>query len=166
MTPEGLPMRKTSDFFPLLNPNNSNGLFEPLDIWDKNAWQNKNRRIWTPEEIEELCPVESRDFVKNLTISDRYVLLLNFNRDIAENQIINPDKYAKTTAYIGKIIQMGKEVFTKKNFPQGAEATYNDWVIYNFLEGRPRKSKNNVFTIIKDKYISGPVKDPTEFNYY
>jgi len=166
MIQEVLRMRKTSDFFPFLNPHDSNGLFEPMDFWEKNAWQNKNRRLWTAEEIEELCPEDSRDFVKNLTISDTYVLLLNFNRDIAENQIINPDKYTRTTAYIGKIIQMGKEVFTKRNFPQGASATYNDWVTYMPLEGRARKAKKNVFTIIKDKHISGLVEDPSEFNYY
>lgn len=162
---ENLQMRKISDFFPVLNSRCKNGLFEPLKDLPIDAWQNKNRHAWTEEEIEAICDEKDRVFVKNIRLGDREILLLNFNRENIKSKIAYHEKYPNATIYLGKIVQMGKEAFTHRYFKFGSTGTFNDWVSYNPIDGRPKRSRKTNFTIIKDIHLSGLARDPEEFNY-
>lgn len=150
------------EIFPVMNRNCQNGIFEPLEFWDKDDWRNKNRRNWTEEELSNLY-TEICDFP--IELKNREILLVDYNRE-ESMEFVSNDKYAQDTIFLGRIIKMGTKAFNRIKFKLGADATYNDWVFYNLIKAKIINTKKHKLIVIKDTDLWGLARDPKEFKYY
>lgn len=133
--------------FPVQNRNVENGVYEPLKHLPKNHWKNKNRHDWTAEEKSKLLiDAFGTDEIDPAPV---YVILEEYDPQ-SDNKfgIIDTDPHKYDKWHVGRIVAMGSQCFDTVKFPEGATATFNDYVNFNPYEAhRTRQYKSNLIRI-------------------
>lgn len=136
-------------------------LFQPVARFPSNHWYNKNRRLWTPEELEAFWKehLGNSDF----NLQKPKLLLKPFNEKEEAFLINHEIKNSKLVC--GKVIKIGELAFDKISFPFGATCTYNDWIMYNPISAERIDLNNKKFFLLDDRDVNGVINDPTLIIY-
>ncbi len=129
----------------------------PLPDIPKDHWENKNRHVWTQEQIDKLWRDEVGLFEFNINGCD--VLIKPFDRN-EKATLFHHEKVELDKLYCGKVIKIGRLAFDLACFPKGATCTYGDYVLFSIAECERVDIGFQTFFMLNDLEIAGVVKDP------
>lgn len=121
--------------YPKMLTDEYNSLFNQVPFYPKDSWHQKNRHVWTEEEIEKLYSeyFPLKEGQNSSEVASVFLLLVEYDSREATSYIKNaPDPV--DLWHIGRIIKIGSQAFASNKFPLGATATYGDWVRFNPLD--------------------------------
>lgn len=146
--------------YPVVELSYPGGIYEPLPDMPKDHWENKNRRVWTLEEKQQL--MLDAFGIDGFRPAQHKVCLLEYN-PAEHSHLKMPSGSTAHWWNLGKIISLGRLCFDSRTFACGASATYGDYVMFDARRQNRTKFKGGHMIVIEDRDIVMPVKDPVSF---
>ena len=148
--------------FPRFDKSVKNYLFEPIPWLAPDDYRNRNRRVWTQEEIDEL---KMNAFgTKGVTPASIYLCVeeLDLPSETKRAPIKGTNKTTFDVWCVGRIVDIGAKSFDTTEFPPeagGATATIGDIVIFNPMGIRRHKYRKGNLLVMKDVNIMLTIED-------
>jgi len=152
---------RTGIIFPRLIMDETSSLFRPKPGFPLNHWKNLNRRVWTFDEISKMSIEEfGCDIIEPENIR---IHLLEYDIGQAKPYQSTEDNPIDTWS-IGKVMKIGTLAFDSSKFPDGATATYGDWVHFSPINVKRTKFENGARLLtIDDISIIGTIESPLSY---
>jgi co-chaperonin GroES (HSP10) len=150
--------KRFNTLFPMLMGHDS-PLFNPDPFYPIDHYKQRNRRVWTSEDIKNLS-IEAF----GLDCFDPEGIRLVIAPYEHDFKLFNAQGELRDDYHIGKVIKIGKQAFSTEKFISGPPCTFGDYVHFksmNVLTSRAMNGK--VICVVEDVAILGILDEPGEY---
>ena len=145
--------------FPVIEHYEGNGITSPVKYIKLDDFRARNARL---RDINEIMDSMEKAFGHRDCYPVRHwILIEQFNPSDYNTIISTPD--TANIWMIGKIIAMGETAFDDRQFPEGAVATYENYVMYQPTGGIRNAWMGSKMSIVPDTNVMLNIDNPVRF---